>query len=272
MAREKELLEAEKKHQRDQRRLQKLQEFSLMDDEFMTKVFEDSLECTELILRIILDKQDLQVKSVRTQYTIKNLQGRSVRLDIFADDSEDKKYNIEIQRDDRGAGAKRARYNSSIIDANSLSEGMKTEELPESYVIFITETDVFGENKPIYHVERMVEEINQGFGDGSHILYVNGEFKDESPLGLLMHDFMCTDPREMHYKELADRVRHLKEDTGGDRAMGRVMEELIMEEKQEVAIRLLQRGKMTKEEIAEDTELSIEEVNALEKELQMELL
>lgn len=200
----------------------------------------------------------------------------SVRLDIFADDSEDKKYNIEIQRDDRGVSAKRARYNSSIIDANSLLEGMKTEELPESYVVFITETDVFGENKPIYHVERTVEEINQGFADGSHILYVNGAFKDESPLGLLMHDFMCTDPEEMYYKELANRVRDLKQDVGGDRAMGRVMEELIMEErqeeKQEVAIRLLQRGKLTKEEIAEDTELSIEEVNALEKDMQMGLV
>ena len=34
-----------------------------MDDEFMTKCFEDNAECTELVLRIIMDKDDLKVKS-----------------------------------------------------------------------------------------------------------------------------------------------------------------------------------------------------------------
>ena len=272
MAREKELLEAEKKHWRD---LQRIKNFRLMDDDFMTKVFEDNIECTELLLRIILDKQDLHVRSVKTQYSIKNLQGRSIRLDIFADDSEDKKYNIEIQRDDRGAGAKRARYNNSIIDANSLFEGMQTEDLPESYVIFIMENDVFGDDEPIYHIDRIVRETDKVFFDGSHIIYVNGSYRDESPLGLLMHDFMCRNPNEMYYKELADRVRYFKEDEKGRDSMCRSMEELVIEttmrEKRNLAIRLLQRGKMTKEEIAEDTELSMDEINALEQENQTEL-
>ena len=77
-----------------------------------------------------------------------------MRLDIYATDSENKKYNIEIQRADKGAGAKRARYNSSLIDSNILPTGFEVENLAETYVIFITENDVIGKNKPIYHIER----------------------------------------------------------------------------------------------------------------------
>ena len=104
----------------------------------MTKCFEDNSECTELVLSIVLDRDDLTVQNVRTQYFIKNLQGKSVRLDIFATDNDGKKYNIEIQRKDKGEGAKRARYHSSFIDANILSAGSDTEDLPDTYVIFIT--------------------------------------------------------------------------------------------------------------------------------------
>ena len=51
---------------------------------------------------------------------------------------------------------------------------------------------------------------------GEHIIYVNGADKDASTaLGKLMHDFFCTDPDDMHYKELADKVRYFKEDEKG---------------------------------------------------------
>ena len=42
--------------------LAKIQQFCLLDDDFMTKCFEDNIECTELVLRIIMDKADLKVK------------------------------------------------------------------------------------------------------------------------------------------------------------------------------------------------------------------
>ena len=99
-----------------QEMLQKLKAFCLFDDDFMSKVFEDNYECIELILHIIMDKPDLKVQIAQIQYSIKNLEGRSVRLDIHAIDTIGKKYNIEVQREDKGASPKRARYNSSVID------------------------------------------------------------------------------------------------------------------------------------------------------------
>ena len=70
--------------------LQKIKEFRLFDDDFMSRVFDNNIECTELILRIILNNQDIKVKKVCTQSEIKNLYGRSVRLDIYATDEDNK--------------------------------------------------------------------------------------------------------------------------------------------------------------------------------------
>lgn len=177
----------ERKHQQ---MLQRIRNFRLLDDDFMTKCFQNNIEATELVLRIVMSKPDIKVIKVQTQYSIKNIRGRSLRLDIYATDSEGKKYNIEIQRTDKGAGAKRARYNSSLIDSNILPAGVEVENLPESFVIFITENDVIGKNKPIYHIDRYIKETEEYFNDGSHILCVNASYKDDTELGRLMHDFL----------------------------------------------------------------------------------
>lgn len=138
----------------------------------MSKVFEDT-ECAEFLLQIILNRDDLKVKKSNSQYSIKNLQGRSVRLDILAVDRQNRVYNIEIQRNDKGAGVKRARYNSGVIDANVTEPGEQYEKLNETYVIFITENDVLGHGLPIYHIDRVIKEIGESFGDESHIIYVS---------------------------------------------------------------------------------------------------
>ena len=102
------------KQQKLQKMHQRIKEFRLLDDDFMTICFSENIPATELMLRIILDKPDIKVERVQTQYSMKNIQGRSVRLDVYATDSKDKKYNVEVQRAEKGAGVKRARYNSSL--------------------------------------------------------------------------------------------------------------------------------------------------------------
>ena len=52
--------------------------------------------------------------------------------------------------------------------------GDRYEQLPETYVIFITENDYFHSGCPLYHVERMIRELARPFEDRAHILYVNG--------------------------------------------------------------------------------------------------
>lgn len=74
-------------------------------------------------------------------------------------------------------------------DANSLIPGSDYNDLPETYVIFITENDIIGGNERIYYVDRVIKETGKVFDDEAHIIYVNGAFRDETHLGKLMHDF-----------------------------------------------------------------------------------
>ena len=213
-------LDFERKHAED---LQRLRGLRLLDDDFMNKVFEDKA-CAEFLLQIILQRTDLRVQRAHGQHDIKNLQGRSVKLDILAVDSHNRVFNVEVQRSDRGAGAKRARYNSALIDANVTEPGDQYEDLNETFVIFITENDVMKAGLPIYHIDRVVRETGKLFEDEEHIIYVNSQIKDETKLGRLMHDFSCTDAKDMYNKVLADRVRYFKEDERGVEIMCREME------------------------------------------------
>ena len=215
----------------DKKDLERLARLRLLDDDFMTKVFEDK-ECAEILLQIILERKDLKVLRVQVQYTVKNLQGRSVRLDILAIDETGKIYDIEVQRDDKGAGTKRARYNSSMLDANITEPGEEFEKLPETYVIFITENDVLGGNLPIYHIDRTVQESKELFQDESHIIYVNSQITDETELGKLMQDFRCTSAKDMNNPVLAKRVSYFKENQEGVAVMCKEME-LMREEVRE---------------------------------------
>ncbi len=200
---------------------------------------------------------------------MKNLQGRSAILDVHAVDSTKKEFDIEIQRKDAGAGAKRARHNSSLLDAHILKAGDDTEDIPDSYVIFITENDVMGKNQAIYHIQRYVE-INEGkelFGDGSHIIYVNGKYRGNDEVGRLMHDFSCTNPDDMNYEALAKRARYFKQDEKGVAAMCKIMEDMRNEKAKEVridnALRMIKDGELSLEKIALYSGLSVDEVKEL---------
>ena len=93
-------------HQQD---LECLKSLRYMDDDFMTVCLADNFEGVELILRIVLGRADITVKSVRTQELMKNLQGRSAVLDVHAVDSANQEFDVEIQRSDAGAGAKKGK-------------------------------------------------------------------------------------------------------------------------------------------------------------------
>ena len=221
------------KDKRRQRILEIIKNLRLMDDAFMTRFFDGNLECTSLVLQIIIDKPDLKVLEAKSQYYIKNLQGHSAILDVKATDSLGTIYDIEIQRASRGAQPKRARYNSSLMDANFKVLQEETEKLPSTYVIMITENDVLKGSKPIYHINRIVEETGSVFGDESHIIYVNGKHRDDTPLGKLMHDFHCSNPAEMKLGLLAQRARYFKEEKEGVKLMSSTAQELWDEIMQE---------------------------------------
>ena len=205
-----------------------IKNFTLMSDIFMRNVFKKR-ECLEYVLQVIMEKQDLHVIDQIIQKDYKNLQGRSAVMDCVARDSTGKQFDVEIQQDNEGASPKRARYHSGLMDMNTLNPGQDFEELPESYVIFITRDDILGYGLPIYHIDRQIKELDEAFQDEAHIIYVNSRKQDDTELGRLMHDLHCKKADEMHSPILAKRVYELKETQKGVELMCHEMEKIYSE-------------------------------------------
>ncbi len=199
---------------------------TLMDDDFMNKVFDQNIPAMGLVLRTILGRDDIEVISVVGQDELQSpiVGGRRLRLDIVATDKNGVMSDIEVQRKKDGAHPRRARFHSSMLDARMLKAGQKFTELTDSHTIFITEEDYFGTGKPVYTIHRYVEENGEQFQDGSHIIYVNGEYDGDDALGRLMRDFKCKNAKDMYYPELAEGVRYFKE-AGGRESMCELVEQ-----------------------------------------------
>ncbi len=270
-------MESQKQLER-QETLEAIRKLNLLDDNLMTLVFDRNIEATELLLNVILQRNDLKVLEVIAQRKYKNSMpgGRSVTIDIYAKDGDNKVYDVEVQRASAGADVHRARFHSSMIDTKMLKAGQEFNEIHDSYVIFITASDVMGAGRSLYHIDRVIEETGAYFGDGAHIIYVNGSYKDDNdPVGKLMHDFRCLSSVDMFYPILAKQLKYFKETEGGQDIMCQVFEDLAekraekkaeearIEEKKALARRLIARGKLTIEEIAEDADLPIEVVRDL---------
>ena len=273
--------EAERRHQKI---LEKIQEFRPMDDDFLRAMLRDDLPLAQMMFRIIMNKDDLVLTSFHTQEDMKQIAGaRSICLDAYAVDGEKRHYDLEIQRADAGANPHRARYHSSVLDVENLRAGQDFRKLPDTYVIFITEKDFFHGGKPLYVIDRMNRTMRRPFGDGAHIVYVNGEYRGEDALGRLMHDFNCQKADEMHYELMAEQTRYLKETEKGREVVCKLVEELCVESREEgreeglragreegpigTLNRLVRNGRLTMEAAADDAGMSVDEFERKVKKL-----
>ena len=253
-----------------------VQNLCMMNNKFLNRMLVDNREAAEIFLRVIMKDDTIRVMEVSIQSFIQNLYGHSAQLDILAQDGLGRYFNVEVQRSDEGASARRARYYSSVLDTHFLQPGVDYDELPDSYVIFITENDVLKKNLPLYNVNRIIDEDGTKFDDGSHIIYVNSKIQDDTALGRLMQDLYCTNPDELHYKEFTERMKFLKYNKEGEEKMTDLIEEYAnkqatkaakeakYERNIEMALSLLADG-MSVEFAAKHSKLSLEEVRKLEE-------
>ena len=82
-----------------------------------------------------------------------------------------------------------------------------------------------------------------------------------------MHDFFRVNPKDMHYKELAERASYFKNSEEGVTTMCKVMEDMRNEEAlrkaKEIALRLINEGTLSYEKIADCTALPLEVIKEL---------
>ena len=210
---------------------------TLFDDDLMSRVFDKNIEATELILKIILER-DIKVIRVDGQDELKNhkVGGRNITLDVHALEENGEEIDIEVQGNAAGANVKRARYHSSMVDSRMLREGQDFKKIKNSYVIFIYRHDKYKKGLPLYHIDRYVKETGELFDDGSHIIYVNGSYKGNDEIGRLMADFHQINSEHMHYMTLAQSVKHYKETEEGRGQMCEAVEKYAKEYAKEYAI------------------------------------
>ncbi len=150
-------------------------------------------------------------------------------------------------------------YGSKSIQWQTNSSG--------AFIIFIKENDVLGDNQPIYRIDRRIEGSNRFFGDEAHI--VNGENREDITLGHLMEDFANKDPDKFYYKGLANETRYYKYNEKRVRRMCKIIEKLINngknDEHRRMALNMLADGKLSLQDIAKYSGLTVTEAKALAK-------
>ncbi|MBP3238850.1 MAG: PD-(D/E)XK nuclease family transposase [Lachnospiraceae bacterium] len=249
--------------------LKSIEEFKMFDDTFMSTVFDGHIEETNLLLRVILERDDIDVISSKSQYFISNLNYKETRLDIYAQDKDSNTYHVEVQRNLKGASVQRARFTSALVDSRLLMKGQDYNELPGRYTIFITEDDKFGEEIPAYHAENTIaEKEHMPLGDGGHIIYINGQYRNtDTPIGELMHDFFCSKADDIINPILRKRVKYLKETEGGNEEMCEIMENRIKEEKIELAKEAIKKNSLTLPQIADVLKLPLAFVEEIARQI-----
>ena len=204
----------------DEKTMARIRSLTMENDRFFSLCLEDNPGGAELIIRILLGLE-LRVRRIEMQRWMGALERKGSRLDALAEDEEGNLYNIEMQSNPQDASPRRARYYSAIMDTHTLRAGKGYEELPETYVIFLTSRDAIGGRKALSRFERREEGTHEMLGDGTHIVYLSMDMAEEgTEIGNLVHDMRCADPAEMHYNELSWKVKYFKEKEEGIERMG----------------------------------------------------
>ena len=96
---------------------------------------------------------------------------------------------------------------------------------------------------------------------------MNGSYDGDDDIGRLMHDFRCKEPSELITPVISERITYLKTDEKGRESMCQMMEDMrneaALEKTRAIARNLIEIGKLSVEEIADATGLSVDEVELL---------
>ncbi len=245
----------------DAERLQEYLEMACLFSDKYFKIFlqNQTYKPAQFILRTILKNPFLVVQNITVQKVISNIGGREVQLDFYCEQIEEdgkiiKRINVEIQRQSGGAIPKRARFHSSSLDSASLKENDPFKALTENYVIFFAEKDIFKQKQALYNIQRYIEFTDEKgnirhlkpFNDGSHIIYINGKYKDTTnDLGKIIHDFHCVKTDEMLCEELRKPAEYFKNKKKGENEMYKDIDifDLLTDESKEKIMKELKEAK-----------------------------
>lgn len=174
-----------------------LQELRPLDEPLLHRLMTD-LPLAQMILRLITSVADLEL-------TAENV----------GTDTGGKKYIFDVQKEDIPVNTDKALSRMADMTAEHWKSISERKNLPAVYLIIFTKEDPFGHGDAVYHFCLLEDSRGEPLTGADHILYVNGAYESDDEIGRLLHDFRCTDPDDMSFKQLADRVRFYKKDPKG---------------------------------------------------------
>ena len=181
-----------------------------IDDIFFFKLAEDKGFCEEL-LQVVLENKNLKIVEHKPQEVLRNIKGRSVMLDLKCVDEDGRILCAEVQKQDNDNHQKRVRYNMANIDTAESEKGTKFDELKDIYEIYISKFDVFGRNKTIYHIDRMIRETGEVANNGTHEIYVNTKVDDGTEIAEYMQLLKrSTLPDNSKFPRLCEAYKNIK--------------------------------------------------------------
>jgi len=195
-----------------------VQDYTLMDDIFMSTVLSDPSACQH-VLRIILQEPKLIVREVTTQKTMPQLYGKSPRLDVTAETPDGRILNIEVQQQPEKHYGKRLRFYSGTMVSHLLLQGMNYDELPDQIMIYIGDTDIWKHGRTIYEFQMTEIHVVFPINDGLREIFVNTAVNDGTAIAQLMHYFTTADPYDMSQGDLSQKVNYYKVSQEGKRFM-----------------------------------------------------
>jgi len=261
-------------------------------DDFMFGIIMRNPKYCKPFLETILGIKISHIEYPESQEVIDlSSDAKSVRLDIYVEDGKGTVYNIEMQTTGMKWIPKRMRYYQGMIDLNILEKGSSYKSLKKSFVIFVCTFDLFGKGLHMYTFEnRCVQDLELPLGDGTIkiILNTKGTKDDVSQeMKRLLNFIDGQKPEDDFTRELAEAVQSVRDnekwrldymtlqmsyqekfEQGVEQGIEQGIEQGASQEKKKSAIRMIEAGKLSLDEIAIYSGLSLEQVLELQKGLQ----
>lgn len=262
-------------------------ELTFADNFLFCKILESEPEICrqllELLLHIRIDHLEMPQTEKSVQETI---EAKSVRFDVYTKD-DNRIFDLEIQTSDTKNLPKRARYYQSIIDMDNLSKGENYNKLKDSYVIFLCLDDIFHKALPVYTFENICREDKKTkLNDRTYKVFFNAaecdKLKTEEERDFF-HFLKGEDAETGFSRSIEEKVKFAKKNMAWRRqymtwqqtideekylAREEGREEGARENAISTAKNLLKKATLSPEMIADCCSLPLDEVLALQKELE----
>ena len=258
------------------------EELQLKDDFMFSVVMRIPQFCKPFLERVLGIKIS-RMEYPRSQDTIDlSADAKSVRLDIYVEDDSNSVYNIEMQTTEKGNLPKRTRYYQGMIDLGILEKGENYKNLKRSFIIFVCTFDLFGEGRHIYTFEnRCVQDLGIRLGDDALkiILNTKGTVDDITPEMKRVLDFIDGKEASDDYTRALEteiesvrknekwRLDYMTLQMKYQEKYEQGIEQGIEQGKKQMALKML-KNQLPIEEIVLYTDLTMEQVEALEGDLQ----